>query len=364
MLELNRLTAALVCLTAAAAACSCGDDTTSTGGGGSSPTSSSSSTGGAGSTGGTGGTGGDSPGGSGGGVPCLENEGTVFALTQLTFGEGTNGQWRAIGRNLDGLESDENSTDVCQPNAGGTASVAYPDGDDGIDNSFGKNMLPVILSLSTQWPTAVNNSLDQGNFNAMLKAYCLPDSGDAQITTKVFGGADLGAIPMFDGTDVWPVAPELLGDLSDPESSTLVFENSSVTADVFDSGPDESFILTIPITYNDQTASLKLTLHSAQLTMDLSNDRKSATGGVLGGVLNTEELVDQVKKVAFMADICEDASYPAILQTIRQMSDIMTDGTQDPSQTCDGISFGVHFEMVEVQLGNVALPAPVGMACP
>lgn len=362
MLELNRIPGALALVAAALAVVNCGDDTTAPGGGGGTPASSSSS--GAGGTGGMGGTGGDSPGGSGGGVPCLENEGTVFALTQLTFGEGQNGQWKEIGRNLDGLVSDENSTDVCQPSSGGTAAVAYPDGDDGIDNSFGKNMLPVILGLANMWPTAVNNSLDQGNFNAMLKVYCLPDSGDAQLTTKVFGGANLGMMPLYDGSDIWPVAPELLGDLGDPESSTLVFENSSVTDSLFDSGPNESFVLTIPMTYNGQTAALKLTLHSAQLTMILSEDRTSATGGVIGGVLNTEEIVDQVKKVAWMADLCDQAVYQEILTTIRQMSDIMTDGTQDPSQTCDGISFGVQFEMVEVQLGDVAAPAPVGTACP
>lgn len=365
MLSLARTNKTFVLLTALVSFTGCGDgcggdESPPEGGGGTTTV----STTGGGGAGGTGGTGGVEEGGAGGTLMCESNEGVTFALTQLSFGEGNNGQWKTVGRNLDGLVSDGKSTDVCQPNSGGNPDTAYPDGEAGIDNSFGKNLLPIILGLSPMWPTAVNTALDEGRFNTMLKVYCLPETGNAQLITKVFGGTNLGATPKYDGTDLWPVAPEILGDPMDPESSTLVFENSSVSGTTYNSGADETFILAIPMTYMGQTASLKLTLYHAQITMDLSADRKSATGGVIGGVLNTEELIDQVKKVAFMADLCEGATYQSILTAVRQTSDIMADGTQDPSQTCDGISFGVHFEMSEVQLGDVGPAAPLGNACP
>jgi hypothetical protein len=49
---------------------------------------------------------------------------------------------------------------------------------------------------------------------------------------------------------------------------------------------------------------------------------------------------------------------------VRRASDILSDGTQDPTKECDGISIGVQFEMKEVQLGPVGPPADMGNACP
>jgi hypothetical protein len=51
------------------------------------------------------------------------------------------------------------------------------------------------------------------------------------------------------------------------------------------------------------------------MTMTLSEDRKSATGGVIGGVLNTEEFIDQVKKVGWMGDLCDNRSMRASRRT-------------------------------------------------
>ncbi len=365
MLGLDRFCGVLALVTAAAAAVSCGGDEDAPANAQTSSTtaSSSSSSSGTGGSGGTGGTGGD---GGGGGAPtCPPTEGTTLALTKLYFGEGQSGEWKGVGLNIDGLVSDATSTDVCQPNSGGYPDTAYPDGDNGIDNSFGKNLLPTIIGLVPNWPAEVNTYLDIGYFNAMLKMYCLPPTGDApQLTTKVFGGSFLGYAPKYDGTDMWPVAPEILADPQDPESSTLVFENSSVIGTTFDSGKGETFVLTIPMDYNGNHATIKLTLYAAQVIMTLSADRKSATGGVIGGVLNTEEFIDQVKKVGWMADFCGDPVFDGILTDVRRVSDIMTDGTQDPTKECDGISFGIQFEMKEVQLGDVGIPADVGMACP
>jgi hypothetical protein len=359
-------TIALLGAAAAAAGCGGNDETPAGGQGGSAPTTTvttDATTGVGGAGGGADGAGGG--GGAGGGPACPPTEGVTLALTKLMWGEGLNGEWKKVGANIDGLVSDGTSTDVCQPAAGGSAGTAFPDGDDGIDNSFGKNLLPVIVGLIPQWPSQVNNSLETGFFNGMLKLYCLPPEGDAtDLMTKVFVGTTLGSTPKYDGTDVWPVAPEMLGDPSDPESSTLVFLNSSVTGAKYDSGKDQSFVLSVPTDYNDKYTTLKLTLYAAQVTMTLSEDRKSATGGVLSGVLNTEEFVDQVKKVGWMGDLCEQPFWEDMLTEVRRMSDIMTDGTQDPTKECDGISFGVQFEMKEVKLGDVGPPSNPGQACP
>src|SRR5262249_1114457 len=151
--------------------------------------------------------------------------------------------------------------------------------------------------------------------------------------TKLFGTTALGMNPKFDGTDKWPIAPELLSDPMDPESSTVLFEHSSVKNDVFDSGKDVIVILAVPIQTQTNTLSIKLTLHSARVTMNLSADRKSAVGGMIGGVLNTEEFVAEIEKVRALVGKCGDAGFDAIETQLRQASDIMTDGTQDPTKT-------------------------------
>jgi hypothetical protein len=340
-------------------AVACGDDantdaTSGTAGmGGSTSSSSAASSSGSGGEGGT------------GGAPSCMGEGTVLAATELFFGEGNSGQWKAFGFNIDGLVSTATSKDVCQPNSGASPNTPYPDGDEGNDNSFGKNLLPLILSLYPTWVSDINNGIAKGFFTSMLKLECLPPEGDVPVlNTKLFGGTPLGMAPLFDGTDKWPVAPELLSDPMNPESSTVMFSKSSVTGQAFDSGKNETFILTVPLKTMTESTSIKLTLYGAQIKMNLADDRKSATSGMIGGVLNTEEFVAEVKKVGALLDLCESQVFTNLITQVRQASDILTDGTQDPSKTCDGISMGLGFEMKEIQLGEVGPATPVGMACP
>ena len=353
-------------LLTAGAATSCGGDdaATTTGAGGSTATtaSSTSATSVASTSSGTGGAGGE-----GGNElpPCVPGDGVTLALTKLSWGQGLSGEWKKVGLNVDGLVSDATSTDLCLPAAGASPDTPYPDGDNGIDNSFGKNLLPIVLSVLPKWADKLNTDLETGAFNAMLKMYCLPAAGDTtDMVSKVFGGTALGTPPLYDGTDVWPVAPELLADPQDPESSTLVFEHSTVTGTLFDSGEDQTIILTIPLDINGNLSNLKLTLYSAQMVMNLSSDRRSATGGVIGGVLDTEEFLVQMKKIAWLGGLCDNALFDGLVTDVRRASDMLTDGTQDPNKECNGISLGVQFEMKEVQLGDVGPAAPVGMACP
>lgn len=359
MLGSNRVFIALSLL--ATVAMGCGGESTQ-------PTTSSTGDGGTTSSSGTGGSGGASSSGSGGdqggALMCDNGEGTVLAVSELAFGEGNSGEWKKVGVNLDGLATVSSSKDVCKPNSGAATSTPYPDGEDGIDNSFGKNLLPVILSLYPNWVPDINDGILEGVFTSLLKLECLPPTGDVPVlTTKLFGATTLDFIPKFDGTDKWPIAPELLSDLSDPESSTVIFPKSSVKGDQFDSGKNNTFILTVPLKSGSATTSLKLTLHAARTTMTLAADRKSATDGVIAGVLDTEELVAEVKKIGLLLDLCDTDVFNDILTTVRQASDILVDGTQDPEQTCNGISLGLQFKMQEALIGDVAPPTPAGPAC-
>lgn len=316
------------------------------------------------SGGGEGGSSSSSSSSSSSGDACPTNEGPVLAVKQLYFGEGNSGEWKKVGYNLDGLVSTGNSKDVCQPNSGGDPQTAYPDGDNGIDNSFGKNLLPTVLTLYPAWVTDINNGIKNGRFTALTKLLCLPKEGDApNFTTKLLGGTSLGTPPKFDGTDVWPIEPGLLSDPMDPLSSTILFQGSSITGDVYDAGKDVTFIISVPVKTMTDSTSIKLTLYHARITMNVAPDRSSATSGMIGGVLNTEEFVAELKKVGFLMGLCSNPLFDNLLKQVRQASDILADGTQDPTKPCDAISMGLGFDMGGAQIGDVGPANPVGMAC-
>jgi len=102
--------------------------------------------------------------------------GTTQAVNKLFLGDTdrngtanpTNG-WKNYGFNLDGLKSTKTSKNLCKPRSGGTAAAVYPDGTDGIDNSFGKNILPIILGLASDLSTTANQSIADGDFTIMVE---------------------------------------------------------------------------------------------------------------------------------------------------------------------------------------------------
>ncbi len=288
----------------------------------------------------------------------------MLAVSALRFGDGNNGEWKAYGFNLDGLVSTANSTGLCQLNDGAAPDTPYPDGNNGIDNSFGKNLLPIILDIDPTWVTDVTNALMEGQFTALLEMDCLyPTGDDPSFNTKVFAGTPLPSPPKWDGTDKWPVEPDLLNDPTNPESSSIVFNGCSVIGQTFTSGVNGVLVLTVPVNLNGMSTSLKLTLNDAKITMTLAADRQSATGGMIGGVLNTEDLVAEADKLVYLLGECGTSAQTQIETLIRQASDIMADGTQDPTKVCNGISVGFGFDMKPAQIGSVGPAAPPVVTC-
>jgi len=103
-------------------------------------------------------------------------------------------------------------------------------------------------------------------------------------------------------------------------------------------------------------------IHHARFEMKFTPGLDGAVEGQLGGIIDTEAFVAEIAKAAtkFDTSFCDPNSptMHAILNQIRQASDIMLDGTQDPAKACDGISIGLGFTMKAAQLGPVAPPDP------
>jgi len=282
-----------------------------------------------------------------------DGDGVVLAINTIELG--LKDGWKTIGYDLDNRVSTKASTDLCKTNAGGTKSQVYEDGKDGIDNSFGKNLAPLLDQLASA-QASLDTSLEEGTFTIMVDIAALGTAPDyLDLTAKLYAGDDLGSPPLWDGTDAWPVVPELLDDPTDISSAKVQFKTSYVNDGVWVSGSPGSLGLGLSIS----GASFTIDISQAIISMNLAADRQSATEGVIAGVIEVEPFIAQLKSVAGSIDsgLCEGGLFDTIADTLRQASDIMADGSQDPNQTCDAISIGLGFTAQAVTLGEIAEPA-------
>ncbi|MGK4004778.1 hypothetical protein WMF31_19260 [Sorangium sp. So ce1036] len=288
----------------------------------------------------------------------------AFAMDRLFLGDTDRdgnkaaGSWKEYGLNLDGLVSSAASTGLCKPVTGAEPSDIYPDGAGGIDNSFGKNLVGLIATLLPDPSTLVSDAIGNGDFTVILKIDGLGEQSSYNpLTAKLYGGATLGAAPAWDGSDRWPVVPELLGDAQDIASARVVFPDSYVVDDTWVSGtqPQGTFKLNLTISNN----TIGLTISNLRITMELDPDHKSVVKGTIAGVLETDVLVEELRSVigTIEPSFCESTGLDSTLDQVRRASDIMKDGGQDPGQECNAISIGIGFTAREVQLGDIAPPA-------
>jgi hypothetical protein len=310
------------------------------------------------------------------GAAACADPGSTQAVNELFLGDTkrdgtpdpTNG-WKTLGYNLDGLKSLKTSTNLCKPRAGGSAAAVYPDGTEAIDNSFGKNILPIILGLASDLSTTANESIQKGEFTLMLDLSklgrdCTGASAKLFAGTQLVDSMGMEIVPKFDGTDEWPVSPDLLNNPMDPTSSKIVFPQAYVAGNTWVSGTKGTVSLQLSIS----GFTVSLDIQNAYVTLDLADGNASGTNGTIAGVLDTEQLVSQIGKVAaaFDTSFCdpESPTLVSILNQLRQASDIMKDGTQDPSKECDGISIGLGFDASAVTLSAVgALAEPPEDEC-
>ncbi len=293
--------------------------------------------------------------------PPATGVGAIFVMSRIFLGEtdragvANTAAWRDYGLNLDGKTSTRESIDVCTGVVGASTDVAN-DGACGRDNAFGNRIIPFLQSLiSSKISSQVSAVIVEGGPTMLVKVEGLSrDDTSYPVTASLFSGASLGRAPKFDGTDVWPVSPTsvLAGDITQPLAITAKAYVAGDTLVITGTGT-----LDLPI---GGAPGLVVHVHGPVVTMALSEDHRSATGGTIAGVLDLEETVEGFGAVAgsISQSLCGGEAWASVAKQIRQAADILLDGTNEPGHTCTGISLGIGFEAKPALLGPLANPLP------
>ncbi|MCU0658483.1 MAG: hypothetical protein MUF64_25455 [Polyangiaceae bacterium] len=292
----------------------------------------------------------------------------IHAISKLYVGDTdrndtvSNEAWKDIGFDVDGFSTTPKQGFHCKPAAGAKANDVRADGNKGIDNSFGRNIVNGILATLVQSPSSeLSSSITEGSFSIVLKMDKIGTvASGTSINTQLFAAAgqvDAEGKEVAPGSGDWSTYkwrpfPEILN----PDgTSKVAFPTSYVANNIWVSGGQGTVSLQLAV----QGFDLKLDINKAQIAVDLS-DRAAGKNGTIGGVLATTQLVDSLKKIAgsFGSQFCgESTALEGILDQVRQASDIMKDGTQNPDAECDGISIGLGFDSKKSDLGDKADPS-------
>ena len=282
----------------------------------------------------------------------------LFMGTTDRFGNPGATAWEFFGFDLDGVYSSSPATLNCQPNLGASPETVFIDGPGGIDNSFGRKLLPILTSVTSgDIEVEGNAGIQKGDWTLIFNLTGLgPGKNYAPVNASLLVGENRM------GT-TWNVRPEFLSGPTIDTASTR-FPASYLTTWKNGDSLVTSWVstdkATIPLHLNLAGIALDVSVHAAIIAMELDPTHTQASSGVIGGVLNTEDLVAELHVQAGIADptLCNTRTLDLILDNVRRASDIMSDGTRDPTQTCNGISIGLGFEGEAVTIGDVGPKAP------
>lgn len=293
--------------------------------------------------------------------------GRAFVAHEISLGDvGPDGgadpnAWAAVGANIDGQDTAADSESACTL-VGGASTAVQIDGNDGIDNSFAKNVLPIFASMgASDFSASLTQSIESGGPTLMIDVQGLTDDPsqtatalDAQLLSVVHNGAR----PSWDGSDSWDVYMSSLVDGAIAKGARARFSSSSINGGAWSNGVAGD----VPLTLAFGGVSIDVVVHHAQVSFR-HDTAHHASGGVVAGVINTSEFLAGLQPVFKQIGMC---GYTFVLNPeIEAASDILDDGTNKSGVTCNAISIGIDFTADEARSPNSVIGDPVpGSACP
>lgn len=286
--------------------------------------------------------------------------------------------WESFGYDLDGKVTTAASTDVCTLVPGASKQVQI-DGEGGIDNSWGANIVPILQTLDSTFSQTANDAIQSGAPTQLFYVVGFDASaGNMTNATGLTGvaltgaqySANGGTMPTWDLNTHWPISPESLSCYpsggtdsctasTDPIAAADVqFGAAFQTLGTFVNGTPGDITLSMPMAGQ----SLVLHLHGAVVTFSPQMPG-SVTNGTIAGVLNSQELLTALQQVAgeISTSLCSGSAFTSIAAQIQQTSDMVLSGstvTNPEGATCNAISIGLGFDATEIALPTSADIAP------
>lgn len=290
---------------------------------------------------GAGNEGAGSQGGSGPGATIVVEH--VYLGIKTFAGVEDNAAWESFGFNLDGQVTTNDFSNHCQPYANAPPNSVFPDGPVGIDNSWGKYILPIMktAAAATGGGSDLDGACDEviaSGASSWAIQFDALASGDGPVDSP---GAFFDVRDRMGAT--WLKAPESFAG----DAPLVVFPGGTTQNDAWSSGSATAVLqLSIPLF----GPHFPLHLHHPRIRMSV--DASGTYTGIIGGVLDTEEFVNDFRNAVGPLISCEGTAIDSVLNQLRQASDMIVDGAQNPNVTCNGISFGIGFTASAQAVGD------------
>jgi hypothetical protein len=305
-----------------------------------------------------------------------------FAIRYLHLGDepgccqdGTS--WCLYGYDLDGQNTQVSGSTMQHPSCLPVANanpLNEQDGPGGLDNSFGPNVVNILLEAFVANPSqALGTTIGAGDSTMMIDVAGLaPNAGQdttAGLSGMIFAGVSYAqspnsstAVPTFTTADNWPVDPRYVPGaiaghgLPMPLASAITFLGAYDSRGTFVSGSPIAFTLTLSFPGPDGgLGQLVLPIQHATITFTHlgaqdggATSRTHLAGGIIAGIIDAQQLVDSATAVAGAFNICSGSTLTTTQQLILKAADIMDDASYQPTATCNGISIGLGFEAEEI----------------
>jgi hypothetical protein len=279
----------------------------------------------------------------------------AYAIRKLYLGDtDRQGQpsrdaWKDFGFDIDGRSTPtpDASNGLCKPDEGGES--VHDDGTCGIDNSFGKYIPSFFLSRGSD-----PDAQEAGGFTDVL---VVDDVGVARsalaVTAALVQTPPLDHAPRWDGSDVRSVeASSLSGTTLDSAKLALTgYVNERIWVG---RGGANVGSVTLITSYG---LAVRYPVTHVVVAARISDDGTQLLDGTISAVLPTEAANAAYFAFRDAVFCCQDEHCGD--RILRQLSDILDDGSQDPARTCNAISIGLGFEASEVKLGAIVdVPSP------
>lgn len=290
----------------------------------------------------------------------------VFAMHTVRGGmtKAAMDDWKTIGLDLDCLFTKKTgSPTMCKSTASDLSVIE--DGEQGRDNSFGKNLggairlMELFGIIDTDVEVAWNQGLADGSNGLLFK---IDDYGggadDPQVTISVYPSTgvydEAGVTELtanWDGNDFWTV---------DRNSTTPLGTAKYLDDAAFVAGYKVVGHLPegLPLKFNASGGVLELALTRSTFVLEMSPDRQHVVSAVLGGVWYTSSAISALDDYASQTGVCPDQpQYAAARNILANSSDIRVDLKPAPNLDCNGMSIGLAFTADPAKIGAV-LDAP------